>query len=79
MNRNEKWMIPQATHLTEIQLNETFVEVKSATNDIAFGTLHNVVLNIDDQLLCYGVQIEVDTCMMNCDDRLRRFSKTLTT
>ena len=43
----------------EIQPIETFVEVESATNFKGFEALHNIVLDIDDQLLCSDVQTEV--------------------
>ena len=42
----------------EIQLIETFVESKSATDFKGFETLHVTVLDIDDQLLCSNVQTE---------------------
>jgi hypothetical protein len=58
MNRNGKQMKLEATHLTEIQPIETFVESESATNFKDFEALHNTVLDIDDQLLCSGVQAE---------------------
>ena len=51
---------------------------KSATDFKGFETLHNIVLNIDDQLLCYDVQTEADKCTMNCDNRLRCFNEMLT-
>ena len=40
----------------EIQRIETFVEFKSATDFKVFEALHNIVLDIDDQLLCSDVQ-----------------------
>ena len=40
----------------EIQLIETFIEFESATDFKGFETLHNIVLDIDDQLLCSNVQ-----------------------
>ena len=42
----------------EIQPIETFVESKGATNFEGFEVLHNTTLNIDDQFLCYNVQME---------------------
>ena len=42
----------------KIQPIETFVESESATNFKGFVALHNTVLNIDDQLLCFDVQME---------------------
>ena len=39
----------------EIQPIETFVGSKSATDFTAFEALHNIDLDIDDQLLCYDV------------------------
>ena len=41
----------------EIQLIETFFEFESATNFKGFEALHNIVLDIDDQLLCSDVQM----------------------
>ena len=58
MNRNGKRMKPEATCLTVIQPIETFVESKNATDFKGFEALHNIVLNIDDRLLCSGVQTE---------------------
>ncbi len=43
----------------EIQPIETFVESKSAADFKGFETLHNIVLNIDDQLLCSNGRMEV--------------------
>ena len=43
----------------EIQPIGTFVESKSATNFEGFKTLHNIVLDILDQLLCSEGQTEV--------------------
>ena len=43
----------------EIQPIETFVEYESATNFKGFEALHNIVLDIDDILLCSNVQAEV--------------------
>ena len=42
----------------EIQPIETFVEYESATDFKGFEALHNSVLGIDDQLLCFDVQTE---------------------
>ena len=42
----------------EVQLIETFVEFESATNFKGFKALHNIVLDIDDPLLCSDVQTE---------------------
>ena len=44
----------------EIQPIETFVESNSATDFKGFETLHNTVLDIDDQLLCTDVQTEAE-------------------
>jgi hypothetical protein len=41
-----------------IQPIETFVEFESPTNFKGFEALHNIVLNIDDQLLCSNFQME---------------------
>ena len=42
----------------EIQPIETFVESESATDFKGFEALHNIVLDIDVQLLCHDAQIE---------------------
>ena len=72
MNRNGKRMKPEATRLTVIQPIETFVESKNATDFKGFEALHNIVLNIDDQLLCSDVQTEVGQMY----DELRRSFET---
>ena len=41
-----------------IQPIETFVEYESATNFKGFEALHNIVLDIDNRLLCSDVQME---------------------
>jgi hypothetical protein len=41
-----------------VQPIETFVEFESPTNFKGFEALHNIVLNIDDQLLCSNFQME---------------------
>ena len=43
----------------KIQPIETFVEAESATDFEGFEALHNIVINIVDQLLCSNVQTEV--------------------
>ena len=53
-----------------VQPIETFVASESATNFKGFEALHNIVLDINDQLLCSDVQTEAE--------QLRRFSETLT-
>jgi hypothetical protein len=40
----------------EIQPIETLVESESAMDFKGFEALHNIILNIGDQLLCYDVQ-----------------------
>ena len=45
----------------EIQPIETFAAFESATDFKGFGALHNTVLDIDDQLLCFALQTEVGT------------------
>ena len=40
------------TYYNEIQLIKTFIESESATDFKGFEALHNIVLDIDDQLLC---------------------------
>ncbi len=49
----------------EIQPIETFVESESATDFKGFEALHNIVLDIDDQLLCSDVQMEVGCVRWN--------------
>ena len=46
------------TYCNEIQPIETFGEYESAINFKGFEALHNIVLNINDQLLCSDVQTE---------------------
>ena len=60
----------------EIQPIETFAESKSATNFKGFEAL----LSLTSMTNCFAPMFKwtLDTCMMNCDDRLRRFSKMLT-
>ena len=43
----------------EIQPTETLVESKSATHFKNFEALHNIILDINDQLLCSDAQTEV--------------------
>ena len=43
----------------EIQPIETLVGSESATDFKGFEALHNIVLDIDDQLLCFDVQTKV--------------------
>ena len=54
MGNGQTWGNP----LDQIQLIETLTECQSATNFKGFETLHNTVLDIDDQLLCSDVQTE---------------------
>ena len=56
----------------EIQPIETFVESNSATDFKGFETLHNTVLDIDDQLLCTDVQTEAEQIY----DELQRLFET---
>ena len=56
----------------EIELIKTFIEDESATNFKGFEALHNIILDIDDQLLCSNVQIEVG----HMYDNLRRSFET---
>ena len=46
------------TYCNKIQPIETFAESESATYFKGFEALHNIVLDIDDQLLCSDVQTE---------------------
>ena len=41
--------------MMKIQPIKTFVEFESATNFKSFEALHNIVLDIDDRLLCSDV------------------------
>ena len=59
----------------KIQPTEEVPKSKSVTDFKCFGTLHNTVHDINDQLLCSDVQTE---CMMSCDNQLRRSNETLT-
>ena len=43
----------------KIQPIETFVEYESATDFKGFEALHNIVLDIDDGLLCSNAQTKV--------------------
>ena len=63
------------TYCNEIQPIETSAESKSATDFKSFEALHNIVLNIDDQLLCSDVQTEVGEMY----DELRRWFETFST
>ncbi len=56
----------------KIQPIETFVESESATDFKGFEALHNIVLDIDDQLRCSDVQTEVGQLY----DELRRSFQT---
>jgi signal recognition particle GTPase len=52
---------------------ETFARSESATNFKGFEALHNIVLDIDNQLLCSDVQTEAIKHMY---DELRRSFET---
>ena len=56
----------------EIQPIETFVESESAIDFKGFEALHNIVLDINDQLLCLNVQTEAGQMY----DELRRSFET---
>ena len=56
----------------EIELVKKFVEPKSAIDFKGFDALHNIVLDIDDELLCSKVQMEVGQMY----DELQRFFET---
>ena len=56
----------------KIQPIEMFVESESATTSKTFEALHNIVLDIDDQLLCSDVQTEA----RHMYDELRWLFKT---
>ena len=55
-NRNGKRMKPEVARLIEIQPIEALAKFESATDLKGFEALHNIVLHIDDQLLCSNVQ-----------------------
>ena len=44
----------------EIQPIKTFAKIESATDFKGFQALHNIVLDINNQLLCSNVQTEVE-------------------
>ena len=46
------------TYCNEIQPIEALVEFESATDFEGFEALHNIVLDVEDQLLCSNVQTE---------------------
>ena len=52
---------------------ETFIEFESATHFKGFEPLHDIVLDIDDQLLCFDVQTKAVKHMY---DDLRRSIET---
>ena len=56
----------------KIQSIEMFVESESATDLKGFEALHNIVLDIDDELLCSDVQMEPRQMY----DQLRRSFET---
>lgn len=56
----------------EIHPIETFVESESATDLKGFEAIHNIVLNMDDQLLCSDDQTEAGQMY----DELRQLFKT---
>ena len=59
MNCNGGRMEPEATRL---------IDFESATDFTCFESLHNIVLDIDDQLLCVDVQMAAGQMY----DKLRR-------
>ena len=65
-------MKPKATCLIEAQRREIVVEYESATDFKGIKALQRNVLDIDDQLLCSTVQMEVEQMY----DELRRSSVT---
>ena len=60
----------------KIQPIETLVESGSATDFKGFEALLSLTSTTD----CFApvLKRKQDVCMMNCDNRLRRFNKTLT-
>ena len=65
------------TYCNEIVPIKAFVESESATDFRGFEVPHNIVQDINDQLLCSDVQRKLGKCMMNYDNCLQHFSKTL--
>ena len=62
----------------KIRPSETFVEHESVVDFKGFEALHSIGTDIDNQLLAPMFKRKLDICMMNCNDRLRHFSKMLT-
>ena len=62
----------RTTIYDEIQPIETFVEFESVTDFKGFEALHNIVIDIDNQLLCFDVQTKVGQMY----EKLRRFFET---
>ena len=60
------------TYCNEIHLIKTFAEYESATDFKGFEALHNIILDIDDQLLCSDIQMEAEQMY----DELRRLFET---
>ena len=58
----------------KIQPFKTFNGSESATDFKGFEALHNIVLDIDDQLLCFDAQTEAE----HMNDEERRLFETLT-
>ena len=56
----------------EIQPIETFAELKSVADFKGFEALRNIVLDVDDQLLCFDVQTKAG----HMYDELRRLFET---
>ena len=54
----ETMRIEEEPPIDKIKLIETFVDSESATDFEGFQALHNIVLDIDDQLLCSDVETE---------------------
>ena len=68
-------------HLSMTKSNQSrhLLNLKVPPSSMAiYEALHIIVLDIDDQLLCYDGLRKLDRCMMNCNDRLRHFNEMLT-
>ena len=48
------------TYCNEIQHVQTFAESESAIDFEGFEVLHSIVLDIDNQLLCFNVQTQAE-------------------
>ena len=56
--RESTWIEEPPPISDEIQPINKFFELESATDFKGYEALHNIVLDIDDQLLCFDVHTE---------------------